>query len=240
MMRLVFAVGVLAAAAAHADLTFGESPRNFMLELKGGPYSPLIDRGFADSAVKPFASVFGNAPLILGELELDFQIYQRFGSVSVGLSGGYAEKFGRSIDAETGETTGGSSTGIRLFPIKLMGIYRFDYFALHRNIPLVPYVKLGFVAIPFAVVNGGDIEVSEGGFRGAGARFGVFGTLGLSVLLDVLDQRLSRDFDNSMGVNHSYLFAEFALQEVNNFAPTKAGDFDLSSRHFMFGLGFEF
>jgi len=228
---------MLSAAAANADLTYGESPRNFMIEVKAGPYVPLIDRSFPTT--KPFSKIFGTAPLILGEIELDFQVFQRFGSVAIGVSAGYTEKFAPSIDAVTGKPVDGSSTGMRLFPLKLLGIYRFDYFALHGRVPVVPYVKLGLVAIPFAIVNGGQIEVSKG-VRGAGARFGGVGVLGLSVLLDVLDQRLSRDFDNSMGVNHSYLFAEFALQEVNNFSATKAGDLDLSSKHFMFGLGFEF
>ncbi len=237
MMRLVFAAAALAATAASADMVYGESPRNFMIEVKAGPYTPLIDRAF-DPLKGPFFNTFGNSPLILGEIELDYQIWQKFGSVSVGLSGGYTEKFGRSRDATTGDLAL-SSTGLRLFPIKLLGIYRFDYFALRKGVPLVPYAKLGLVAMPFSVVNGGTIEVS-GGYPAAGARFGAVGVLGLSFLLDVLDQRLSRDFDNSMGVNHSYLFAEFAYQEVNNFHATVAGDLDLSSRHFMFGLGFEF
>ncbi len=237
MMKWVFAAATLVATAASADLTYGESPRNFMLEVKAGPYTPLIDRSFT-SMTGPYYTTFASAPMIMGELELDFEIWQKFGSVSVGLSGGYAEKFGRSRDAETKQPTG-SSTGLRVFPIKLLGIYRFDYFALRKNVPLVPYLKVGLVAIPFSVVNSGAIEVSKGS-RGAGVRFGAVGVLGLSLLLDVLDQRLSRDFDNSMGVNHSYLFAEFALQEANNFLPAGGFDLDLSSRHFMFGLGFEF
>lgn len=239
MTRSVLVAGVLATCAAHAELKFGESPQNFMIEVKAGPFMPLVDRAF-EKGRGPFGKVFGNAPLIMGELELDFQVFQKFGSASIGISGGYAEKFGDSLNPDTLEKVPGSSTGIRFFPIKLLGIYRFDYWALHRSIPLVPYAKLGLVAMPFAVVNDGVIETPKTGSRGAGVKFGYAGVLGLSLLLDVLDQRLSRDFDNSMGVNHSYLFAEFALQEVNNFRATKTGDLDLSSRHFMFGLGFEF
>jgi D-methionine transport system permease protein len=39
--------------------------------------------------------------------------------------------------------------------------------------------------------------------------FGLSFTAGLSFMLDFLDQRLARDFDSSVGVNHTYLFAEF-------------------------------
>ena len=237
MKPLVCLVGMLTAAAANAGVTYGESPRNFMLEVKLGPYIPLIDRSFpVDKG--PFKATFGGTPLILGEVELDFQVFQKFGSAAIGISGGYTEKFGKSQDAMSGKVST-ASTGLRLVPIKLLAIYRFDYYAIHKRIPLVPYLKAGFVGMPWWVTNGGEVEVAEGD-RGAGVKFGAVGVFGLSVLLDVLDDRLSRDFDNSMGVNHSYLFAEFALQEVNNFKPVTAGQLDFSSQHFMFGLGFEF
>ncbi len=236
MKPLVFALGVLAAATAHADVMFGESPRNFMLEVKAGPYIPLVVRSFPTD-MGPFKKTFNGVPLILAEIELDFEIFQRVGNLSVGLSGGYTEKFGKAQDANGNEAS--ASTGLRLVPIKLLAIYRFDYFALRKSVPLVPYVKLGLVGMPWWITNGSDIEVAEGN-RGAGVKFGAVGVLGLSVLLDVLDNRLSRDFDNSMGVNHSYLFAEFAFQEVNNFQAVAPLQLDFSSRHFMFGLGFEF
>jgi hypothetical protein len=60
----------------------------------------------------------------------------------------------------------------------------------------------------------------------------------LSLLLDFLDMRLARDFDTGVGVNHTYLFAEYTLQEVNKFE-TK-GTLDLSSQHWMFGISLEF
>ena len=74
--------------------------------------------------------------------------------------------------------------------------------------------------------------------RGQGVKFGIAGVLGLALQLDFIDQRLARDFDSSVGVNHTYLFAEGTLQEMNLFGGSKA--LDLSSAHFMFGLGFEF
>ncbi len=138
--------------------------------------------------------------------------FPKFGSLAFGHFGRVHRKFGRSRDAVTQEVSA-ASTGLRLVPIKTLLIYRFDYMALHWNVPLVPYVKAGLVAIPWWVTNGADVEIADD-LRGAGVKFGAVGVLGLSVLLDVLDQRLARDFDNSMGVNHGYLFAEFALQEV--------------------------
>jgi hypothetical protein len=61
----------------------------------------------------------------------------------------------------------------------------------------------------------------------------------VSLELDFLDPRLARDFDSSIGVNHTYLFAEGTVQGMALFN-TKPRDLDFSSEHFMFGLGFEF
>ena len=56
-------------------------------------------------------------------------------------------------------------------------------------------------------------------------------------MLDVLEPRLARDFDSDVGVNHSYLFAEYTHAEVNNFG---GGGFNLSTRHWMFGLALDY
>jgi hypothetical protein len=173
--------------------------------------------------------------MLLGELEFDFQFFQKMGSLAVGISGGYAEKYGYAVDATTLEPTT-QVTGLKIVPLKALLIYRFDWLSLKKDIPLVPYGKFGFVVMPWWVTNGNEIEVSDG-LRGAGTTFGICGVLGLALTLDFLDRRLSRDFDTSLGVNHSYLFAEFTIQEMGLFESTSI---DLSSRHWMFGLGLEF
>lgn len=238
MKRLSFMTVLIAASAANAGITYGESARSFMLELKGGPWIADMDRGFP-AGTKPYETIFGASPALIGELELDYQVLQRVGSLGVGISGGYAEKFGESIDSATGAKVG-TRSGLHIVPIKLMAVYRFDYFA--KSVPLVPYAKAGFVAMPWWVTTGGKTETADGS-RAAGVNFGYFGTIGLSFLLDVLDQRLSKDFDNSIGVNHSYIFAEYSYQQVNDFKPPGNGSFDLSTKPstaFMFGLAFEF
>lgn len=234
MTRVALAVVLLAAGASQAKEIAGESARSLFLEFKLSPYTPLIDRPFANTA-GPYQTIFGGGPMLLGELELDYQFFQSMGSLAVGLSGGYAEKFGMAVDATTGTPTS-QATGLKLVPLKALLIYRFDWFSLKHDIPLVPYAKAGFVVMPWWVLNGSDVEVSDG-LRGSGVSYGLAGVLGLALTLDFLDPRLSRDFDTSVGVNHSYLFAEFTLQEMGLF---QAGSMDLSSRHWNFGLGFEF
>ncbi|NTX54459.1 hypothetical protein HR086_24495, partial [Myxococcus sp. CA039A] len=56
-------------------------------------------------------------------------------------------------------------------------------------------------------------------------------------LLDVLQPRFARDFDSGLGINHSYLFAEYTYADVDNFG--KPG-FVLSSRRWMFGLALDY
>ena len=216
-----------------------ESPRSMYFEAKLSPFTPLLDRPFLDlaEAERPYYAVFGGGPMLMGEIELDYQFFQKFGSLAAGLSVGYAEKYGHSIDAVTKRQVD-QSTGLQIIPIKALLAYRFDWVKERYKIPLVPYAKAAFVVMPWWITNGGSVELS-GITRGSGLKFGLAGVLGLALEMDFLDPRLARDFDSSVGVNHTYLFAEATLQEMNLFGTTARG-IDLSSKHFMFGLGFEF
>ncbi len=235
MTRWAFAAMLVVGSAAQAEIAL-ESGRSMLVEAKLGPYTPLIDRHFTDTP-GPYQTVFG-APMLLGELEVEYQFFQKLGSLSAGLSVGYAEKFSPSRDAVTG-TKVSQSTGLRVVPLKALVVYRFDWLALKQDIPLVPYAKAGLVGTSWWSTNGPDIEVADG-LRGAGFTWGFSGTLGVSLLLDFLDPRLARDFDTGMGVNHTYLFGEFTFQEVTNFGLRAATDLDFSSRHWIFGLALEF
>jgi hypothetical protein len=216
-----------------------ESPRTMFLEVKLSPFTPLLDRPFGDYAPedRPYYAVYGGGPMLLGEIEFEYQFFQKFGSLAGGLSVGYAEKYGLSIDAVTKDRVE-QSTGFQIIPMKALLVYRFDWVKEKFHIPLVPYAKGAFVVMPWWVTNGSSVELS-GITRGQGVKFGVAGVLGLALQLDFIDQRLARDFDSSVGVNHTYLFAEGTLQEMDPFS-TEARKLDLSSAHFMFGMGFEF
>ncbi len=240
MRFLVLIVASVGANAFAADV-YGATDQSFAFEIKLGPHKPLIDRDESLTA-KPYYNTFGNSQMLMGELELDYQFWRPLGSLAVGFSVGYAEKFGPATDAVTGMKAA-ESTGLRLFPMKLMAVYRFDWLSQKHNIPFVPYVKGGFVAEPWWVVKGGKTELADGQ-EGVGVRFGVAATIGLALQIDFLDPRLARDFDTSAGVNHTYLFAEWAITEVNNFGAKRANGqadgLDLSSRNAMFGIAIEF
>ncbi len=233
-MKTLLALSLVLPALAQAQALRRESPRSHALELRFGSYLPLVD---ADPQLdgRPYEQTFGNSGMLLFEMELDRQLFQRFGSAALGVSLGYGEKFGPAVDAVTGQPAA-ESTGLRVLPVKLLGVYRFDWAALKYDVPLVPHAKLGLVATPWWVVKGGQIETADG-LSGSGVQWGWTGALGLSVMLDWFEPRMARDMDSSSGINHSYLFAEYVHQDINNFG--RGGPW-LSSRHWMFGLALEY
>jgi hypothetical protein len=177
--------------------------------------------------------------MLLGEMEFDYQFFQKFGSLGIGASVGYAEKYAKAFEAD-GVTRSSQSSGFHVLPIKALLIYRWDWAFVRHDVPLVPYVKAGAVLMPWWITKGAAIEV-DGDKRAAGYKFGLAAVVGLALSLDFLDKRLARDFDTSMGVNHTYLFAEWTYQNTSflEFAPD-AKPLILDSMHWMFGLGLEF
>ena len=219
----------------------GASKKTSALEFRLGGYKPLIERESA-LGTNPYNATFGNSAMLLFEVEYDRQFFQRYGSLGLGVSAGYAEKYGAATalvtDADGNLTpeVAAKNTGFKVAPLRLVGVYRADYAALRWGIPIVPYVKGGLVYTLWWVTEGAGVEYAEGQ-RAAGGKWGFQGSLGISIMLDVLEPRLARDFDTDLGVNHSYFFAEYTHAEVNGFGQ---GGLDLSSRHWMFGLTLEY
>ncbi|MFO0597319.1 MAG: MXAN_2562 family outer membrane beta-barrel protein [Myxococcaceae bacterium] len=239
-LALLLAPSVLAQNFSVADKKARkETSRDMFIEFKLSPYTPGLDRSFLDlpQEQRPYYAVFGGGPMLMGEIEFDYQVFQKFGSLAFGLSVGYAEKFGKALD-QVKLTRVDQSTGMRLVPIKALVVYRWDWAKEKWKVPLVPYAKGAFVTMPYFLLSGTDAE-QWGVSRGEGVKFGLAGVLGLSLELDFLDRRLARDFDSSVGVNHSYIFAEGTFQGMALFNANPK-DLNFSSEHFMFGLGFEF
>jgi len=241
-MSRAVALGVLALLGAlpsqalevsDAPTLSTHSPRTGALEFKLGGYKPRIDTeaGLTDT---PYANTFGNESMLLFEVEMQRYFFQRFGSAGVGFSAGYAEKYSDAV-TETGELAA-EKTALKVVPLKLNALYKFDYAAFRWGVPLVPYGKLGLIYMPWWI-NKGDSTQQLDDRSGKGGRWGYGLTLGASFLLDVLEPRLARDFDTDLGVNHSYIFAEWTYAEVNNFG---SSGLVLSSRHWMFGLALDY
>ena len=225
---LLCALGLFLGRSASAEMISGESERSAAIEFKLGGYQPSVDHE-AGLFGTPFKEFFGDRPMLLFQLEGERMLWQQVGSFGVGASIGYSELYAKSLVAATGERSSESS-GFKVMPLRALATYRFDYPALHMGIPLVPYVKGGLAYSVWWATKGSDTQ-------GQGGQWGYTAIGGLAFMLDFLEPRLAKDFDSDLGVNHSYLFAEYVYEDINNFG---RGGLDLSSRHFMFGLTLEF
>ncbi|MCP3097739.1 MXAN_2562 family outer membrane beta-barrel protein [Myxococcus sp. K15C18031901] len=211
-----------------------ESPRSGAIVVRAGGYKPEIDKEKALNGATPYKDTFGESSLLVIELEMQRFFYQGIGTAGVGLSAGYGEKYAAAKLAGGGNAA--EKTALKLVPLQLNGFYKFDYAAFEWGIPLVPYGKLGLVYTPWWVTKGDSTNTAQG-IKGSGGKWGWAATAGVSFLLDVLQPRFARDFDSDLGVNHSYLFAEYSYADVDNFG---AGGLDLSSRRWMFGLTLDY
>jgi hypothetical protein len=232
------AAALWVAPEAGAQTLRTESPRSGALRFKVGGYDP---RSSIDSESgltgNPFEETFGRSSLLLFELEFERYLWQGFGAFGLGLSAGYAEKYGRSIVTEDPSRTTSETTALQVLPVRLYALYNFDYPVTRWRFPLVPYAKGGVGYMLWRITKGGKVEVVEG-VRGQGGKWALTGAVGLAFLLDVLEQRLAADFDSDVGVNHSYVFGEYNVLRTDLLFGN--GGLNLSSQQWMFGLAFEF
>jgi len=226
------ALGLAPAAHAAEDLA-QESPRKWVLDLQFGSYFPSIDEGVQGS---PFADFFGGNSLIT-QLSLQRLVYQGIGTLGIGLQAGYSEFFGRTFVQGTDERSGDPSY-FRVVPIQLFVAYRFDYAALHWDIPFVLHGRAGI---------GEWIWWESGPGTGddSGAKLGFGLSAGLAFHLDWLDPKLAREFDRNFGVNNTYLFVEYTWWHAKfrgNFFRHgfEAHGLDLSDEFVSGGVAFEF
>jgi hypothetical protein len=192
----------------------GQSPRTMAMEFKIAPYSPNIDSGLSNGAT-PHKTVFGTSTRLLYTLEVDYEILQRFGTLSVGATIGIFAESGKAfVGTPDGFSTGvrsSDSTGLRLIPFSLLAVYRMDVLAEQWNVPFVPYAKLGLNYTFWKITDGnGDAATLTQGGRGTGGTAGWQVTGGLALQLDILDPASMRELDSESGLNHMYAFFEYS------------------------------
>jgi hypothetical protein len=164
-------------SVARADVQ--ASPQYLMFEVKFGPYVPHIDRSIGLGESTPFSDVFGDPSSgkgstpawgLLGQGELDYQFFHRFGVLGVGISAGYhyrtAKSFGREPKSQLYCQVQDNGSGGRRYvptatevtyndcisddedklnvvPMSVLLSYRFDVLDRRFGIPIIPYVKVG-------------------------------------------------------------------------------------------------
>lgn len=215
--------GVLAAGAARAqnDEDLGgrkrspESPQNFAFELRFAPFTPEIDSDPALNGQAPFARTFGNKPRLLVSAEFDWQAYRipYVGTIGLGVGVGYSSM---SDPAQLAPPLSGASaetTTLEIYPFYAALVLRADTFWKRWHIPLVPYGKLGLAYSIWRASNTLGTSHSDG-VTGAGGTFGSHVALGLSFDLNPFDEYAAREFDRALGVNNTYVFAEWARDDL--------------------------
>ncbi|HEX3854220.1 MAG TPA: MXAN_2562 family outer membrane beta-barrel protein, partial [Polyangiaceae bacterium] len=102
---------------------------------------------------------------------------------------------------------------------------------------LVPYAKLGLGYALWWASDGGTTS-RENGVLGRGVSYGPQYALGAMFLLDVLDQQTARDADNGLGINNSYVFAEWFDSELDAFG--SKSKLNVGANSWVLGLAIEF
>jgi len=207
------------------------SPQWLYFELKFGPYSPNIDDEFSNNKT-PFQDLFGDGSSLMVGGELDVEIWRKFGTLAIGGQIGYYSNSAQNFkdDSPDGKTPTDISTAVRsagestlkLMPLALLAIYRFDLAADRWNIPIVPYAKFGLNYTFWWITKGDGSGASAFGTDGNGGTFGWQLNLGAALRLDILEPQAAKMLDVELGINHTYIFFEFAYIRADGFGSSKA------------------
>jgi len=239
---------VASARSAHAQ-TFAEesdvlvgrrykSSQRFAFELRFGPYRPDVDSEF-NGTRQPYRDYFGSGDKLMTQIEADYEIFHRFGTIAAGIGVGYFSVTGTAPLANgTGLPSADKST-MKVIPVSVSGIYRFDYFLERRNFPLVPFGKLGLDWAYWQITDGNDEIATDGrGGRGRGGTLGWHAAAGLALVLDFIDPDAARDFDNEMDVNHTSLVFQYTYADISGLGMSDR--LHVGDNNWSLGLMFQF
>jgi hypothetical protein len=220
------------------DRQMYESPQHFAFELRFGPYIPNIDDEF--SGKTPYKSTFGTGKGFHYGVELDFQALRipYVGTLGPGLSW---SRTTRSAKAKISGTTADSaeSTNLAIMPMAALGVLRIDVLARELGIPFVPYGKAG---LGFGLWSTGTDQGTSkrDGVDGKGRTWGTHLAGGGMFLLDFLDRASAREIDDSIGVNHSYLFVEYMRANLDgSILETSKPQLNIGTTTWVIGLALE-
>lgn len=229
-LLMIIALGV-------PSTVFAESTISGISELKVGGYYPSIDDEFTTTK-GPFESFFGTETMWYIENDWNFYLWQSYVKFGLGFSLGYSS-FEGDVLTEAGvsaEEAVPGKTSFTVIPIKVSALLRYDWSALHHNIPLVPTARVGVGYYLWGITDASNATSSSEDRVGEGGKFGWHAGLGMQILLDIIEPSSAAYMDMNWGVNHSYLFAEYTWMRAGN----DGNGLNLSDEMMLFGLAFEF
>lgn len=225
-----------------AHRTF-ESPQHFAFELRFSPYRPDIDSDPALGGRAPYAQTFGTTPRILVAAELDWQVVRipHVGTFGPGLSVGYTSMNAtaplRNPPPPPASPLSGEQTTLSIYPFYAVAVLRADVLMREAHIPLVPYAKAGLGYALWRASNDNGTS-NHDNVPGKGHSYGTQLALGVSLHLNAFDAYAAKEFDNTMGVNHTYLFFEYYSSNFSTLGP--ASQLRVGATTWAMGLAFEF
>jgi hypothetical protein len=254
MKRLVLSAAVatisVCVARDAAAFEFGTPPRqhpyrssqDFCLELRFSPYYPQVDdepglKPDPTTGQLPFAESFGDKARFYIGLEFDWQVWRipYIGTIGPGLGVGTVT-MSRNATTVSGRPSG-DEYSLTIYPFYLSGVLRADGLWYERGFPLVPYGKLGLGYGLWRASNTGG-TASADGVSAKGATWGTHAALGISFALDAIDTGATRNMDNAIGINNTYIYIEYYWLNLNGIGQTHA--LHVGSNSWAAGLAFEF
>jgi hypothetical protein len=250
---------LLAAGAAHAqeernEFLAGkhhkyESPQRFAIEVRFAPfYYPDVDTDPGLHGCQPFHNVFGSGSSLLFSGEFDWQALRipHIGTLGPGVGAGvvsfsgYAPEAGQSSNGcDPITSASGESTTLNIYPIYAVAVFRADALWKDLGVPFVPYAKLGPALGLWQASNTLGVSRDKAGAIGQGFTLGSQFAIGLAFNLNVLDEYTARNFDETMGVNNTYLFAEWTNTSLSGLW-LQQDALRVGSTSWTFGLAWEF
>jgi hypothetical protein len=211
-----------------------QSKQEAAFELRFGRYVPEVDSQLDSS---PFADTFGGDHRYMFGAEVDWQVLRipHFGTLAPGIGWGYT-KFSAKAKYADGSGVSSSSTRLSIMPMYLVGVVRADVIPRELKVPLVPYAKLG-VGYGLWWSSDGKRTAEINGKVARGASYGLTYALGAMFLLDVLDEDDAVTADGAIGINNSYIFAEWFRPQLDGFGSGKV--LDISSSSWLLGIALE-
>ncbi|HET9955020.1 MAG TPA: MXAN_2562 family outer membrane beta-barrel protein [Polyangiaceae bacterium] len=239
---LAGAVLLTGTPAAAQDTTLGfarhkpyvESPQSVAFELRFGRYIPDVDDGLGEA---PYNTIFGSKNRFYGGFEIDWQALRipYLGTLGAGYGLGYTISSAKAISV-TGDRSDEDTT-LQILPMYLVAVLRADVVAKHTVIPVVPYAKLGLGYALWRTEDGGDTPRVDG-VIGRGRSYGYHAALGGMFMLDWFDVADARTADANIGLNHSYVFAEWFVSKLDGFG--SKDQLNVGTSTWTAGLAFEF
>jgi hypothetical protein len=213
------------------------SPQHFALELRVGPYYPQVDSEFGGGAT-PYKTVFKDNPNKAAEdgagTATGTQIY--FGAefdylpLRIPYLGVFGPGAGLGIVSasaaallKSGPDAGkpsGETTTLTILPMYVAAVLRADELMRRTGFPFVPYAKFGLGIAPWKVSGAAGVVTyvdskTNQTVRAADTTFGLHLALGGMLSLNFIDLKSAAQLDETVGVNHVYLYGEWMDSMLN-------------------------